>query len=46
MRNIFLGQSCTKCGGELFPYPFLKNKALNSFKYKAKSRCLIFNMVF
>ena len=25
-RNIFLEKSCTKCGGKLFPDPFLKNQ--------------------
>ena len=26
MRNIFLEKSYTKCGGETFPDPFLKNQ--------------------
>ena len=26
MRNIFLEKSCTKCGGETSPRPFLKNQ--------------------
>ena len=26
LRNIFLGESYTKCGGETIPRPFFKNQ--------------------
>ena len=29
MRNIFLEQSCTKCGGETIHRPFSKNSKLS-----------------